>query len=184
MSGFSRRFTPALLSLSAALLLAGCLSAAGRDHDLVRFETIPEGAEAVSSGGEWCLTPCELRLSKERYQRVRIEKEGYEAVDVELSSRLWRSGVAASLGGNLALGAAFAAAGVVFAWLADDPGDELAGIGMAVGGVVVAIGGGAVLDFAGGAHRKLRPNPVRVTLDALDDEPPAAADTISGEMFR
>lgn len=158
-----------LPALATLLFLPACMSIAGRDHEIVLIETEPAGAEAVSVEGERCTTPCELRLPKMTIQAVWLEKAGFHPLEAALTGERWRTGIAASLAGNLALGAALAAAGVALIY----NGELEGGIALAGGGVAIALGGGAMTDTESGAHLKLTPNPLRVVLvpEARTTEP-------------
>ena len=132
---------------------------AGDDHQIVLIETEPAGAEAVTAEGERCTTPCELNLQKAKDQTVWIEKAGFQPVEAALTGRRWRKGIARSLAGNLAFGAAIAVFGAAVA-VYGEPQDGLALTGA---GLFIALGGGAMADTDSGVLLKLQDS-LRVVL--------------------
>lgn len=165
-----------LTALAGVLLIGGCVSISGNDRETVRIVTDPPGAAVVNVNGERCTTPCELAVPKMKIQALWVEKEGFEPVEVPLRSRTWRTGIAASIGGNLALGLLVAVAGAAIAYTGETFEDAAGGLAIAVGGTVLGLGGGAAVDIRAGAHRKLTTNDVQLVLRPSADSLPETRD--------
>jgi hypothetical protein len=179
VSSRSRCCVVLVLVFPALFLLTGCMTLAGPDHQIVLIETEPPGAEVVTAEGQRCTTPCELNLPKMKTQEVWIEKAGFRPLEAALRGERWRSGIAASLAGNLALGATVVMGGAALLYY----GRLEEGIGTAAIGVGIAFGRGALTDADNGVLLKLAPNPLRVILvpevpttePSEDDPSPGAA---------
>jgi len=96
-----------LRAASAAALLAcalsGCASITRGFHDEVAFQSNPPGAEAKTSLGQGCTTPCSLKFSRRDEFSVTITKPGYHVAKVPVISQV-RGGGAAGFAGNIIVG--------------------------------------------------------------------------------
>jgi hypothetical protein len=178
----SPRGLPPLVRLCVAaalalLILPSCASSVPSDHERVRIETDPPGAEVVSVEGEQCTTPCELLLPKLRAQRVALYKEGFEAVEVDVLGRTSRNRVVGSIASNFVFGAVVIGIGAIIG----SAGAETVGEGVAVGGLETGLGGGVADDYASGALLKLAPNPVRILLAPAFDRDIVDQDEAAGD---
>ncbi|MFM1884962.1 MAG: hypothetical protein RL026_119 [Pseudomonadota bacterium] len=69
-----------------ALGLGACASLRPPPLDLVEISTDPDAATVLSPDGQRCTTPCSLELARDRDWRLRVQREGYQPVDVTVRS--------------------------------------------------------------------------------------------------
>lgn len=93
----------------ALLLLSGCATVTRGSTEAFVIESDPLGATATLSSGHTCKTPCSLELKRKKEFTVKIEKDGYEAVEANISSQVAGAG-AAGMAGNVLLGGVIGAA--------------------------------------------------------------------------
>ena len=69
-----------LVIASSSLLLSGCATVVkgGSSFQDIPVRSDPEGAKAVTNSGHEGVTPCVLRLEKEKVHLLEISKEGYD----------------------------------------------------------------------------------------------------------
>ena len=74
--------TVLVLATGAVLLLTGCATITGGTRTNMSIETTPEDAVATV-GTIQCETPCQMSVARDA-SRIRIEKEGYETLNLTL----------------------------------------------------------------------------------------------------
>jgi hypothetical protein len=89
--------------LPAAIVLAGCASMTRGTQNQVQITSDPPGAEAKTSAGHACVTPCTLTFGRKDEFSVVISKAGYESQEVPVRTQLANSG-AAGFAGNVLVG--------------------------------------------------------------------------------
>jgi len=92
----------ALLAV-VALFSSGCATITRGSTEVLVIDTDPPGAAATLSSGHNCKTPCSIELKRKNNVHVKIEKEGYESVDTDISSQISNAG-AAGMAGNVLFG--------------------------------------------------------------------------------
>lgn len=90
-----------LLLLAGAL--CGCASITRGTTDQVQILSNPSGAEARTSMGHTCSTPCTLQFSRKDEFTVTITKAGYHIAQVPVKTQIAGAG-AAGFAGNVILG--------------------------------------------------------------------------------
>jgi len=125
----------------------------------------PIGARIIADGQDAGTTPLTLSLKRNADHRIRIEKPGYNPVDILLVSR--GSGItpAAHFGGGLLFVPMFGLLGGVIGLLIDNSDDELAGF---KNGILIGVMAGAVLILASAkktTESKLNPSVINVSLE-------------------
>lgn len=178
------------LALAALLgpTLTGCATISRGTNDTLVVDTIPPGARITTDrqtgkteDGQpifaGCLaTPCEMRIPRRSEFLMTIEREGYEPVEIGVSSALQSEALRANLAttgkSSAALGAgafvALSSAGGLFSTGA------AAGAGAATAGIVLvpAFLTSAAVDGATGALLSLTPNPIVIELPPEGTEAP------------
>ena len=89
--------------LPAAIVLAGCASVTRGTQNQVQITSDPPGAEAKTSMGHSCVTPCTLTFGRKDEFSVVVSKAGYESQEVPVRTQLANSG-AAGFAGNVLVG--------------------------------------------------------------------------------
>jgi hypothetical protein len=166
------------LLLGSMVLATGCLSITGGGRQALRIETEPPGAEAATADGQRCATPCEVVVSKRNAKPLRLEKEGFAPVEVVLDRPMTALRVAGMVAGNLALGVGISnlaySLSETSTW-----SDELAA---AAAAMTVGLGASALgigIDLHARAHRRLRPETLRIVLIPENDTRSREAETAS-----
>lgn len=94
----------AALSL-AGMGLLGCASVVRGTTEHIQFMTDPPGAEARTTIGFSCITPCGIPLSRKDEFTVIFTKQGYQPEQVAVRTQVGGGG-AAGVAGNILLGGA------------------------------------------------------------------------------
>lgn len=93
----------ALLVALTALMSSGCATVTRGTKDTLVIESDPAGADVQLSSGQSGKTPTSFKLPRGDSLVVRISKEGYETVEVNVSSQVVGAG-AAGMAGNVIVG--------------------------------------------------------------------------------
>ena len=86
-----------------ALVLSGCATVTRGTGEQVHVHSDPQGAEARTSLGFQCITPCTISVQRKDEFSVTITKAGYEPQTIMVATRLAGAG-AAGFAGNVLLG--------------------------------------------------------------------------------
>ena len=89
--------------------ISGCATITRGTTDVLVIESEPSGATVTTSTGLSGKTPTSFKVSRKGGFVVKIEKEGYEPVEVQVNSKVAGSG-AAGMAGNIILGGLIGAA--------------------------------------------------------------------------
>lgn len=87
----------------SALFMSGCATVTRGTKDTLVIESDPAGADVHLSSGQSGKTPTSFKLPRGDSLVVRIAKEGYESVEVNVSSQVVGAG-AAGMAGNVLVG--------------------------------------------------------------------------------
>ena len=166
-----------MLSLTLiSLCLSACATATRGSHEMVRINSLPEGATAISdlkaskqqsyqdgtvSAYYGCApTPCGINLPRKSDPVISVSKDGYEPIKFKIVST-WETGSASVSSGAIVSGVPTGSHVI-----AGKP-EALKRIpiqGASMTGGLFTLGAGSVLDYASGANFSLSPNPVTVKL--------------------
>lgn len=97
---FSFRF---LILLTAILFSAGCASITRGSKDTLVIESEPPNADVYLSNGMQGKTPATFKLPRKNDILVRVKKDGYKEVEVQVLSQISGAG-GAGMAGNVILG--------------------------------------------------------------------------------
>lgn len=86
-----------------ALSLGGCATVTRGTTNQVQIVSEPAGAEARTSLGHACVTPCTITVSRRDEFSVIVSKQGYESASIPVRTQLAGAG-AAGLAGNVLAG--------------------------------------------------------------------------------
>jgi hypothetical protein len=92
-----------LASVVAGLALSGCATITRGTTDQVQIVSDPSGADARTSLGQTCVTPCTLQMSRKDEFTVTISKPGFTEENVPVKTQIAGNG-AAGFAGNVLLG--------------------------------------------------------------------------------
>ena len=84
-----------------ALATGGCASVTRGITNQIAFQSVPEGAEAQTSTGLRCVTPCALSFGRKEEFQVTFIKPGYVPQTMEVKTRVAGTGAAGFLGNVL-----------------------------------------------------------------------------------
>lgn len=90
-------------AMALAVLCAGCASITRGTTDQVQILSVPEGAEAHTSMGPGCTTPCTLTFGRKDEFSVTVSKPGYQPQTVPVGTRVGVAG-GAGIAGNVIFG--------------------------------------------------------------------------------
>ncbi|MDQ0394847.1 translation initiation factor 2 [Labrys monachus] len=92
------------LAMAGAIMLAGCASVTRGTTEHVQFVSVPAGAQVTTTAGITCTaTPCSIEMSRKMEFIASFEKEGYQRLDIPVSTKV-SGGGAAGMAGNIILG--------------------------------------------------------------------------------
>jgi len=80
-----------------------CATITRGTNDTLVIETDPPTTDATLSNGHNCKTPCSIKMSRKENCVVKIEKEGYEPVEVNVTPQI-SGGGGAGMAGNVLFG--------------------------------------------------------------------------------
>ncbi len=89
-----------ILTLSLLLLLTACASVTRGTTEEFVINSDPEGAKAILSNGQTCITPCTLKLKRKHSFSVRFEKDGFIPAEATVDSHVAAAGAAKGLSPN------------------------------------------------------------------------------------
>ncbi len=92
-----------LATVALAALCGGCASITRGTTDQVQILSEPSGAEARTSMGHVCTTPCTLQFNRKDEFTVTAAKAGYHTAEVPVRTRVAGTG-AAGFAGNVLVG--------------------------------------------------------------------------------
>jgi hypothetical protein len=92
-----------MLVVLLAGALCGCASITRGTTEQVQIQSNPSGAEAKTSMGHTCVTPCTLQFSRKDEFTVTINKAGYHIAQVPVKTQVGGAG-AAGFVGNVVVG--------------------------------------------------------------------------------
>jgi hypothetical protein len=92
-----------VFALALAALLSGCASVTRGMTDQVQINSNPPEAQARTSMGHVCVTPCTLQFSRKDEFTVTFSKPGYHSAEIFVRTQLAGAG-AAGFAGNVLLG--------------------------------------------------------------------------------
>lgn len=92
-----------ILSFLAVTLFSGCATVTRGTNDTLVVESDPPGAAVTLSNGMRDTTPATFKLPRKNNVSVRIERDGYEPVEIEVKSQISGAG-GAGLAGNVLIG--------------------------------------------------------------------------------
>src|SRR5262249_49554337 len=93
----------AIVLLALAIVASGCATITRGTTDQIQINTSPPEAQARTSMGFSCLTPCTLQAGRKDEFTVLISKPGYHTVEVPVRTQVAGAG-AAGFAGNIILG--------------------------------------------------------------------------------
>ncbi|MBI1405424.1 MAG: PEGA domain-containing protein [Caulobacter sp.] len=98
----------------AATHVSACATILRTDSEKFTIESSPPGAEATTSLGVTCTTPCTFKAKRKDRFTVTVSKDGYEPVTAEVGRKLASGGGTTTFLGNAIAGGAIGV-GVDFA---------------------------------------------------------------------
>jgi len=191
---FPQRKTQIILALIVAsvFLFQSCttfFSGSSGKSQKIPVTSDPQGAKIYVDGEEIGITPLNLELKRKKSHVVRIEKEGYNPLEIGLVRKTSAS-LAISIFGN-------AFWGFIGFWLGAIGGyygAELLGLDpeggvqeFVIGGVVGAILGwesAVLMDFRSGANYSLSPKELNVKLTRIQGKPQTKIVVIDTDQFQ
>jgi hypothetical protein len=104
-----QRILMGLLIICLMALTSACATITRGSNDTLVIETDPPSAEARLSNGLTCKTPCSLKMKRKEACVVKIERAGYEPVEVNITPQISGAG-GAGMAGNVLFGGLIGAA--------------------------------------------------------------------------
>ena len=124
----------------------------------------PPGAKIIADGKDLGYAPLGLKLKKKAVHLIRIEKGGFNPVEIKIERKKSRNR-AQTIAGNFFLGVASGVAVHYVVWQASGrPDEEMTLTADFMLGFLGVWFGSAILDGASGATYKLKPRELNVTL--------------------
>ena len=91
-----------LLAIVFLAMSTGCATITRGTTEAYTVTSVPSGALVSFSTGETCTTPCVLEKKRKEPFLVNIAKEGYESVDIQVTTETCREAVSTTVA-NLAM---------------------------------------------------------------------------------
>lgn len=102
---FARAAGLAVLGL-ASMHLGACATIVRGTKQKFTIQSVPPAAEAKTSLGDSCTTPCTLKVDRKTRFTVTVAKDGYEPQTVPVGRKVTSEGGIISFGGNWIIGGA------------------------------------------------------------------------------
>jgi len=87
----------------SAIITSGCATVTRSPYERFIIETEPKGAKVTLTSGETCISPCNLLKKREESFSCRVEKNGFEPIEVSIEPKVVGPGVA-GFAGNAVIG--------------------------------------------------------------------------------
>jgi len=160
-----------VLVLMGVLLSSNCATLISRPSQIVPVTSQPPGARIIADGKDMGYAPLGLKLKKKAVHLIRIEKEGFNPVEIKIERN--KSGIGAlAIAGDFLLGLAAGLAVHYVVWQASGRPDEemRMTVDFWLGCLAGWIGFG-ILDGRSSARYALTPRELTVALTKADGTP-------------
>jgi hypothetical protein len=94
---------PAIAAAATVLFCAGCATITRGTTEQIQIASEPPGAEARTSMGFVCVTPCTLQVGRKDEFTVTVSKPGYEPAEVPVTTKV-NPGGGTAFAGNILIG--------------------------------------------------------------------------------
>jgi hypothetical protein len=162
----------------SALVFQSCTTILKRKSQVIPVTSNPVGAEITVDGKEMGSTPLGLKLSKKRSHVIRVDKQGYNPLEIRIN-RKTSDALALSILGNAIV---FGPVGVLLS--ASLGNHRLKNLeGEIIMGLLLGAGAGLFVDSLSGANYALTPVDLDVAMTQVEGKPqPSAVFMDSGEF--
>jgi len=170
-----KRKTQIILALMVmnVFLFQSCMTIMRGTSQKIPVTSNPSGAKIIVDGEEIDYAPLELKLKRKKDHIIRIEKQGYNPLEIRITRKTSAPSVGISIIGNYFSGAipgAFLGALVAYALKGEEGKSKSkswgAGCGVLIGWICTII-----TDFKSGANYTLSLKELNVTLKKIEGKP-------------
>ena len=186
-----RKYNELTILILSVFFLQNCMTIFRGSSQSVPITSDPTGATIIVDGKERGQTPLSLRLKRKANHILRIEKQGYNPLEIRVASN---TSAGLSILGNMVWGllAAFPGAvllttgGLAYMFSGDEEAEDTARIGavLSLTGLLIGWGGAVALDYSSGANYRLGPSELNATLTKNEGEPQQEILHISSDEFQ
>ena len=179
------QITLALL-VSSVFLFQNCATIIRGTSQKIPVTSNPSGAKVTVDGKEMGYAPLILKLKKKKKSHViRIEKQGYNPLEIRMARKPSLSAQALSILGNFFFGVGSASLVHYVVWqLKGKPDEEMILYPDIVLGFILGWIGAIWIDSTSGANSALSPKELNVTLKKQEGKPQPNLILLDAEQFR
>jgi len=169
-----KRKTQIILALfvSSIFLFQNCATIGRGASQKIPVMSNPSGARIIVDGKEMGYAPLNLKLKKKQGHIIRIEKQGYNPLEIRIARKTSTARVALSFFGSVISGCVGAGVGFLVGMFVGQSGSEGVSFGGMRAGIIIGglLGFGAALfdSYKSGANYTLSPQELNVTLTRIE----------------
>lgn len=173
------------LFVLSVFLVQNCATIARGTSQKIPVTSNPIGARIIVDGEEMGNAPLNLKLKRKKSHVIRIEKQGYNPLEIGITKKSSIYSVGTSILGNVLMGGlvGFLYHELVYPEIAADISyglDMILLFGIPILGCI----GGTLVDFSSGANYSLSPKELNVTLTKIGEKPQSNIILIDTEKFQ
>jgi hypothetical protein len=176
------------LLLTSVFLLQNCatIMSGFRTSHKIPVTSNPSGAKIIVDGEEIGYAPLNLKLKRKKGHIIRIEKQGYNPVNISIERNTLRLSASLSFGGNLYFGLVIGSLAGLGALALLDPGlsNETLDVAVLLAGWMIGVGGLFYVDSKSGARFTLSPKELNITLTKIEGKRQPNIILIDAEKFQ
>ena len=188
-----KRFKALTILVLSVFFFQNCMTIFQGNSQKIPVTSNPIGAKIFVDGEAWGNTPLNLKLKRKRDHVLRIEKQGYNPLEIRITRKtsaafsVLGNMIWGFMGASLAGGKSFGALILFGGWFLpkDEWEEELrkTGNNMLLG-FLIAWGGAILLDYVSGANYGLSPNELNVTLTKIEGKLQPNLILVDAETFQ
>lgn len=160
------------LFVLSVFIFQNCATIARGTSQKIPVTSNPIGAKIIVDGEEMGYAPLNLKLKRKKSHVIRIEKQGYNPLEIGITKKTSKGAITGSMGGNFLLGipiGVLIGLGVYGVRGGHEDEDIFTAAIVAGVGVIIGWAGGAIVDVLSGANYTLSPEELNVTLTKMGE---------------
>ena len=170
------------LIVSSVFFFQNCATLIKGTSQKIPVTSSPSGAKIIVDGEEIGYAPLELKLKKTRRHIIRIERQGYNPLEIRITRK---TSARSSVYGNVFYGALGFLGGFLLAVVISDAAlPATLTSSLIIGGTILGWGGAITIDFLSGANYTLSPAQLNVTLSKIEGKPQPKIILLDAEQFQ
>ena len=168
------------LFVSSIFLLQNCATIFRGTRQKIPITSNPQGAKIIVDGEEMGYAPLNLKLKRKKNHIMRIEKEGFNPLEIRIS----RGTVASYAATSMVMNSFWGFVGSIGGLIALSGGRLYKTGTSALSGLVIGWVGSTVIDYSSGANFRLSPKNLNVTLTKMEGKSQPDLILLDAEQFQ